>query len=197
MGDFATGGAERIMSVASIIGDAVGHYRKYADGKSAICFCVSIKHALKVTAAFLAAGYRAACVHGKMRVEERDAVLAGLATGQVQVVTSCDLIGEGLDVPTVECVILLKPTKSVALHLQQIGRGLRPAPGKERLTVLDHAGNCLRSGFVEDPRAWSLKGRGGRPPEGSPEPSRCPDCGALHRAARECPELWSRYPVAG
>jgi DNA repair protein RadD len=74
---------------------------------------------------------------------ERDRLIWGLATGEVEVLTSCDLISEGLDVPSVGAVILLRPTESLALAMQQIGRGMRPAEGKEHLCVLDHAGNCL------------------------------------------------------
>jgi DNA repair protein RadD len=74
---------------------------------------------------------------------ERDRLIQGLATGEIEILVSCDLISEGLDVPSVGAIILLRPTESLALAMQQIGRWMRPAEGKAHLCVLDHAGNCL------------------------------------------------------
>jgi superfamily II DNA or RNA helicase len=79
------------------------------------------------------------------------------ALGKLKVLTSCALIGEGVDVPSVGGCILLRPTASVALHLQMIGRCLRPQPGK-RAVVLDHVGNTLRLGHHLEPRDWTLDG---------------------------------------
>ena len=72
--------------------------------------------------------------------------------------TSCDLISEGLDVPNVSAVILLRPTKSLTLYLQQVGRGMRPAPGKAALVVLDHVGNVIEHGLPDQEPQWSLSG---------------------------------------
>lgn len=73
-------------------------------------------------------------------------------------VSSVGVISYGWDMPEVSCVILARPTTSVALHLQQIGRGARPAAGKNSLMVLDHAANTHRHGCYEDERQWSLNG---------------------------------------
>lgn len=88
-------------------------------------------------------------VCGTTPKDERDASIAGLADGTVEVLTSCALIDEGLDIPAVSCVILLRPTKSLVLHRQQIGRGMRPAPSKT-LIILDHVGNSIQHGFARD-----------------------------------------------
>ena len=98
-------------------------------------------------------------------------LIAGLADGSVEVLTSCDLISEGLDVPSVGAVILLRPTQPW-LCMQQIGRGMRPAPGKDALIVLDHVGNSLVHGLPETEIAWSLAGaeqRARRAPVGAAE----------------------------
>jgi len=87
-----------------------------------------------------------------------------------------------LDVPTVTAAILLRPTKSLALHLQQVGRALRPAPGKAKALILDHAGNTYRFGPADLERAWSLEGRAGKG-EAPPPLQRCFGCGALIPAA--------------
>jgi superfamily II DNA or RNA helicase len=175
------------MDRPALVGDAVEHYSKLAPGLPAIAFCVSVQHAQDVAAAFQAAGWQAVAVHGAMRPAERDAALDGLASGAVQVVCACDLISEGLDVPAVGAVILLRPTKSLALHLQQIGRGLRPAPGKHHLIVLDHAGNTLVHGFAETPRRWSLNGRPKRERSAAPAVRRCAHCGLVQSGRRSCP----------
>ena len=166
----------------SVTGDAIIEYRRRAPGQSAIAFCCTIEHAKDVAAAFRNAGYRSACVHGAMKSAERDALIGGLGDQSIEVLTSCDLISEGLDVPSVGAVILLRPTKSLVLCLQQIGRGMRPSPGKASLIVLDHAGNTLLHGLPEEDRAWSLDGAPKREVEATEEPPNwlCPNCECLN-----------------
>ena len=193
-GDYATGALSAAMERPKVVGDAVAHYAKHADGQPAILFSPSVAHAETMAAAFRAAGYRAAAASGSTPAAERDAAIAGLATGAVQVLCSCDLISEGLDVPAVGCVILMRPTKSLGLYLQQVGRGLRPAPGKSHLIVLDHAGNSLTHGMIEQPREWSLAGR--KRKAGAAEAKQCPSCYAVHAPARECPACGHSYAEA-
>jgi DNA repair protein RadD len=177
--------AERV-DQKTITGDAVEQYRKHADHQPAIVFCATVAHAEHVAAMFCEAGYRAASVDGSMAMGERDRRIAGLGTGEIEVLTSCDLISEGLDVPSVGAIILLRPTKSIVIHFQQIGRGMRPAPGKEHLIVLDHVGNIRRHGRPDEPRAWSLSGAEKKPGGQAPEKI-CPNCYCANRAnATEC-----------
>jgi DNA repair protein RadD len=157
-GDYVPGKLAKAMSRGNITGDAVEQYRLHADHKPAIAFCVLVKHAEEVAGQFREAGYRSQCVHGGTPKKERDALIAGLATGEVEVLTSCDLISEGLDVPAVGAVILLRPTKSPGLYMQQVGRGMRTAPGKDSLLVLDNVGNIRRHGPPDLERIWGLAG---------------------------------------
>jgi superfamily II DNA or RNA helicase len=157
-GDYDIGDLERAVGSGRIIGDAVEQYRRHADHQPAIAFCVSVAHAAAVAERFRDAGYRGVCVHGGTPTAERDAAIAGLADGSVEVLASCDLISEGLDVPVVGAVILLRPTKSLVLYMQQVGRGMRPAPGKSALIVLDHANNTLVHGLPDLERRWTLEG---------------------------------------
>ena len=90
-----------------------------------------------------------------MPMEERDEAISGLADGRTQVLCSVDVVSEGTDVPAVSAAILLRPTQSEALYLQQVGRILRPQPGKIAI-VLDHVGSTLKHGFVDDVRVWDL-----------------------------------------
>jgi hypothetical protein len=138
---------------------------------------------------FTQRGYRAAHVDGETDKDERRALIAALGTGALHVLCNCGLISEGLDMPGVHAAILLRPTKSLALYLQQVGRALRPAPDKPRALILDHAGNVLRHGLPDAPRAWSLAGRA-RGVAGDHELlRRCPECGAIIAlSAWHCPE---------
>jgi hypothetical protein len=134
-GDFATDEAEAVMDKPTVTGDAVEHYRRICDGVPMLVFCTSVAHAKHVAEQYSEAGYRAASVDGGMSDEDRKDRIQGLGTGKWQVITSCDLVGEGLDVPIVGAVQFLRPTASLGLFLQQLGRGLRPAPGKTCLAA--------------------------------------------------------------
>lgn len=193
-GDYAQGALASAMERPKVVGDAVAHYAKHAAGQPAILFSPSVAHAETMAEAFRAAGYRATAASGTTHAAERDAAIAGLATGAVQVLCSCDLISEGLDVPAVGCVILMRPTKSLGLYLQQVGRGLRPAPGKSHLIVLDHAGNSLTHGMIEQPRDWSLAGR--KKGVAAAEARQCPSCYAVHAPAPACPVCGHSYAEA-
>jgi DNA repair protein RadD len=197
-GDYSAAGLEALMTGNSrITGDAIDSYRRHADHQPAICFVVSVHHGEIVAAQFREAGYRAACVHGELAAAERDRLIAGLGNGDIEVLASCQLISEGLDVPAVGAVVLLRPTASLGLHLQQIGRGLRPAPGKAHLTVLDHVGNVLEHGRADDARAWTLDAGLARA-AGKREATvkRCHVCGAGNAlAARWCESCGTKFPV--
>jgi superfamily II DNA or RNA helicase len=186
-GDYAVGDLARRMSATFVLEDAVTEYRKHLAGRSAIAFCPTIAHSWMVAQTFRDHGINAQHLDGDTPAAERRDLIARFGAGQVDVITNCALLGEGLDVPSVAGVILLRPTKSLALHLQQIGRALRPAPGKARAIILDHAGNALRHGLPDLEHAWSLAGRPKK--TGTALVRRCPDCGAvIPISARECPE---------
>jgi DNA repair protein RadD len=186
-GDYALGDLARRMNADAVLDDALIEYCKHLTGRSAIASCVTIEHSRAVARYFRAAGVRAQHLDGDTPTAERRRLIAALASGEVQILTNCGLISEGLDIPSVGGVILLRPTKSLALHLQQIGRALRPAPGKARAVVLDHAGNCLRHGLPDLEHAWSLQGRPKKKSKALVR--RCPECSALIAiSAHECPE---------
>ncbi|KAA6184104.1 DEAD/DEAH box helicase [Thiohalocapsa marina] len=159
---------------------------------------VSVAHAEHVAETFRRAGYQAASIDGTLDPESRAARIADLGAGKLNVLTSCEIISEGTDIPIVGAAILLRPTQSLALYLQQGGRALRPFPGKERTIILDHVGNSARHGLLETPRDWALDApKRTRQTEGEPAaPVRqCDQCGAVHSPAPECPECGFIYPV--
>jgi DNA repair protein RadD len=192
MGDFDQREAEQ--RVGTIMGDCLGHYRKHLSGQTAIAFCCSVAHAEAVADLFQSAGIAAASIDGSMDAAQRRELLQDLSTGRIKVLTSCALIGEGVDVPSVGGCILLRPTASVALHLQMIGRCLRPQHGK-RAVVLDHVGNTLRLGHHMEQREWTLEGLKKRDREQAPSVKVCPQCFATSVSAaqmcRECGHVFA------
>jgi superfamily II DNA or RNA helicase len=187
MGDFIAKEAEH--RVGAIMGDCIKHYEKYLSGKTAIAFCCSIAHAEAVARMFVSAGIPAASIDGTMDGEQRRDLLQALSTGRIKVLTNCALIGEGLDVPSVGGCILLRPTASTSLHLQMIGRCLRPSAGKPAAIILDHVGNTLRLGHHLEDREWTLDGEKKKDREKAPSVKVCPVCfAAMASQARECME---------
>jgi len=154
--------SDEILRQGQAMGDAVSHYRRTIEPEhngTAIAFCCSVAHADALATAFNDQGIAAARLDGAMDRGERRRMINDLGAGVLKVITSCDIISEGTDIPSVTGAILLRPTDSLGLHLQQVGRVLRPAPGKRWAIVNDHVGNSLRHGLPTDQREWSLEGR--------------------------------------
>ena len=192
MGDYDKKELGAVMGASVLVGDAVAHYQRLVPGQLAIAFCVSVKHAEAVAAQFRAAGIPSQSIDGRMSPAERKAMLAAFERGEILVLTSCDLISEGLDVPSVGAAILLRPTKSLPLAIQQMGRALRISPGKSHATILDHANLTMMHGLPDDDRTWSLDGikkRKKKDGDSGPAVKQCPSCFAMCRVTcRECPQ---------
>ena len=197
-GDYRASDLAEAMDNPTITGNAVEHYRRICPGVPAIAFCASIEHSKHVAAEFSAAGFRAASIDGHMPDIERKALIQALGDGQIQVLTSCDIVSEGTDIPVVGAAILLRPTKSESLFLQQVGRALRTSPGKEFAIVLDHAGNVLRHGMPDEAREWNLADgvvKRKRDAALGPAVAQCPKCYAMHRPTPMCPSCGFVYKI--
>lgn len=200
-GDYDQRQIEAIVDNTQITGDAVEYYTKICPGVPCVVFCVSVKHAEHVAEKFMSAGYRAQTVDGTMEDGQRRRLISGLSNGNVQVLTSCDLISEGTDVPSIQCAILLRPTQSTGLFLQQIGRGLRPAPGKTKCIILDHVGNVMTHGMPDEDRDWTLEGEEKRSKKKRKDQElnirvkQCPACFAMHKPLPACPICGHAYEV--
>ena len=203
MGEYIASELSEVMSKSRVVGDAVEHYTRHAAGRPAIAFCVSVKHATAVAEQFRKGGYTSVSIDGSLDGSLRRTIVRDFTAGRINVLTSCDLISEGFDVPRVEVGLLLRPTKSTGLYLQQCGRVLRPFPGKERALILDHAGNTLKHGLPTAHREWSLAGRvvDGCGKAGDREVSSVRVCGRCFAAnastRRECGECGELFEVKG
>ncbi len=193
-GDYVRSALEEAVAKPSVTGSAVKEYTTHAPGRPCVVFCVSVSHAEQVAAEFQLQGYRAVSVDGKTDLEERNRMIQGLADGSVQVLCSCDIISEGTDVPAIEVGISLRPTKSLSLYIQQMGRVLRRHEGKTRALLLDHAGNCHRHGLITAHRDWSLEA--GTDKKRTPSEIRqCGKCYAVFESSGTvCPECGTVPP---
>lgn len=189
-GDYQRGALAKAMDKPQIVGDAIGHYQKLCHGKRAVAFAAGVGNSRNIAAQFVAAGIPAEHVDGSMASELRDAAVERFRRGETLVLSNADLFGEGFDVPAIEAAILLRPTKSLSLHLQQVGRALRPSEGKTEAIILDHAGNSLVHGLPDDDREWSLADREKKKrAEKSEVPVRqCEECYFVYRPAPKCPQ---------
>jgi superfamily II DNA or RNA helicase len=185
-GDYAIDQAADAMTRPTVTGDAIKHYRTLAGDQQAIAFCCSINHAVSVRDSFATAGINSELLLGN--TSDRDAVVGRFATGETRILVTVDVVSEGFDIPAAGCAILLRPTQSLGLYLQQVGRVLRTAPGKKHAIILDHVGNVTRHGWPDDVRPWSLE-HGAPKQNGQSAPSvrTCPECFAAFKPAPICP----------
>ena len=187
MGDFDKKELDEEIERSGIIGDVVSHYNKYLSGKKAIVFCTKVAHSIDVCDRFKAAGISAAHLDGRLDKQTRASIISDFKEGKIRVLTNCSLISEGFDVPDTDGVIMLRPTLSLALHLQMVGRGLRVSD--HPTIILDHVGNYKRHGMPDDERVWTLKGRTKRQKkEAEISVTVCEKCFAVYSSdKRECP----------
>ena len=200
-GDYARDDTEKAMDRPQLTGDAIAHWTRFAQGLRSVAFAVTVAHSHHIAAQFNAAGIPAAHLDGGTDKSERQRVIQDYADGKILLLSNVDLFGEGFDLSaiaqrdvTIDCVLQMRPTQSLALHLQQVGRALRPQPGKVAI-MLDHAGNTHRHGLPDDDREWSLagqerKGRGKADNDNEPPPPiTCGGCfGQIRRPApHACP----------
>lgn len=155
-GDYIPSEVEGRVNKPSITGDAIAHYKRNADGKPALVFCVSVQHATDVAHEFRQAGYSFVMLKGGMDRQLRKQALADFKRGAIQGITAVDIFSEGLNCPGVHVGIFLRPTQSLGLWIQQTGRILRPCEGKEFAWIHDHAGNTQKFGLPTQDYQWSL-----------------------------------------
>ncbi|CAK0775687.1 DEAD/DEAH box helicase [Gammaproteobacteria bacterium] len=190
-GDYVPGELAKVMDKTPLTGNAVEHYRRHCDGAPAIAFAVTVAHAAHVADQFKTAGYQAAMLSGSTPDKLRGRLIRDLGRGELNVLTSCDTVSEGTDIPVVAAAILLRPTESVGLAMQQMGRSLRIYPGKDRAIILDHAGNTLKHGLPTQEREWSLSGGHRKSKQAVSESpvKQCPGCGLMVAiSVASCPE---------
>jgi len=159
MGDYEKKALSKKMNTPKLVGDVVGNWGRIAGGLQTMVFAVDVKHSKALVMEFERHGISAEHLDAYCDDETREATLNRFRNGDTRVICNVGLYTEGTDIPEIQCIDLARPTKSIGLHLQMVGRGARPYPGKEKFIVIDHGGNIERLGFYEDEIEWGLKGK--------------------------------------
>jgi len=157
-GEFDVRSAESRLLQSKVYGDVIHYYRKYGRGMQAVCYCTTVRHSEQMAKQFCEAGIEAAHIDGRMKKEERARIVEAFRRGALDILCNVDLISEGFDVPDCGCVIMLRPTQSLTLYIQQAMRCMRYREGK-RAVILDHVGNYARHGMPDEDREWTLEGK--------------------------------------
>jgi DNA repair protein RadD len=170
-GDYAPGSAAKAATARTITADAVQEWLDKAGGRQTIVFTCTVDHARQVQQQYLSAGIRAEVITGGSK--DRHELLPAFERKEFPVLINCEIAIEGIDIPSCECVQILRPTNSIRIYDQMIGRLLRPSG--RRGVILDHAHTWERLGYPFAGRTWSLDGV--EMPES--ELRVCPVCGAV------------------
>ena len=182
-GDYSEPGIEEANRDRDVwTGGALRFWQRHGEGRQTIVYAVSVKHALNLADVFRDAGIPAGVLVANTPDAERSDMLRRFRTGDLRALVNVAVATEGFDLPDAACVLLTRPTMSLALYLQMVGRGLRPKPDSGDCIVLDLAGNSLRHGLPDRDREWSLLARG-EPPPGDAPLIRCDRCEALSAAS--------------
>lgn len=197
-GEYIASEIAQRLDTPAIRGDVIESYRRRAGGQSAIVYCASRSHSESTAQAFRDAGIPAAHIDGETPPRERSAAVDAFRSGRLKILSNVDLISEGFDVPDCSCAILLRPTKSLTLYIQQSMRCMRYRPGK-RAVILDHVGNYARFGLPDAERTWTLEpAKQSNRVQAEPAPHMCPYCFGTFRAytaEHACPYCRSVIPV--
>lgn len=199
-GDYTSDSMDKAIGT-TIFGDVVKHYQKLIDGQRTIVYAHSIEYSKMFAEQFNEAGIPAAHIDGTTNKSDRKKIINDFRNGAITVLCNVDLIGEGFDVPDCTAVMLLRPTESLSLHIQQSMRPMRYKPGKVA-TIIDHVGNVYIHGHPDLERQWTLEAKQKRsgvdpypiwvcpqcsftlPKSEMENKHKCPECGYVEEIAR-------------
>lgn len=204
-GDYVRAQLEGKMNTQRLVGDVVADWRRRADGRLTFCFASGVQHSVHLRNQFRRHGISAEHIDSKnVSQAERDEIMSRFKRGDITVLCNYGIATTGVDVPEASCVISCRPTKSFSLWRQMCGRGLRPAPGKTDLIVLDHSGAVFAHGFPDEDVEWVLsttenihdriKKKREAEARVEREPYSCPSCAAVYKGP-ECPECGHKKQI--
>lgn len=197
-GDYATSELEKLMTERAIYGDVIKTYQQFAAGERAIAYCVSVKHARETASAFNSVGIRAEAISAGTEARRRNEIMDDFRNGRITVLCNVGIISEGVSIDEVTCCMLLRPTQSVALGIQQMMRCMRYLPGKTA-KIIDFVGNFTRVGLPDERREWSLTKalpkRRQLNEDGDYYIRSCPQCFLTFKTAPVCPYCGAQYPL--
>jgi superfamily II DNA or RNA helicase len=195
LGDYVKDQLADAMDKPKLIGDIVTHWHRLAGGRKTVVFASGVQHSVHIRDEFRKSGASCEHIDGSTPKDERDDILKNLEAGAIDIVTNCGVLTEGWDMPDIGCEVLARPTRSLGLYRQMVGRAIRSAPGKTDAIIIDHSGATHRHGFAEDPVVWTLdtdtRAENERHKDRSESDIRsrlvdCSQCGALRTGGQPC-----------
>lgn len=201
MGDYNQKVLGKRVNKPKLVGDILENWLKIAQDRPTVIFATNVKHSIKIKEVFRSKGIAIEHVDARTPTEERVDILRRFKAGDIKVVTNCNVFSEGADFPWASCVVIAKPTKSLARYIQMAGRGLRPYEGKDDCSLIDHAGVIQRHGFLEEEVEWSLDGQDKAwvKPErkSSKKLVMCKACGLVFEGSNTCPDCGTAVRTFG
>jgi DNA repair protein RadD len=202
-GEWEEAGLARAMDQPKLVGDIVTTWLTKGENRQTIAFAVNVNHSKHIVEEFCKAGIKAAHVDGYENQFERQKTIEAFRSGELKLICNVGILDKGFDVPEASCLVMARPIRSsLMLHIQQIGRVLRPAPGKVNAIILDHAGNLMRHGFPTDPLPAELDdGKKKTKEEKKQErkesqPKKCPRCTSImEKGKKACPKCGFEMPI--
>jgi superfamily II DNA or RNA helicase len=198
-GDYKRSEVTEIMEESVIYGETIKNYKELANNKKTIVYCASIEASKHTVSEFNKNGFTAYHLDAKTPKSEREQVVQDFRDNKIKILSNVDLFGEGFDVPDCECVILLRPTKSLSLYIQQSMRSMRYKEGKEAI-IIDHVGNCYEHGLPNLEHPWSLEDwKKQKKSEIEEKIKECPQCFAVIEPSvsicPNCGHIFSKIPI--
>lgn len=202
MGDYVVKQLDKKMNKTKLNGDIVENWLKHGENRQTLVFCVNVKHSIAVRDEFIKYGIRAEHLDARSSDNDRDDVFRRMEDGDTKVICNVGLYQEGLDIPSVSCVVMARPTKSMGLYRQCCGRGLRVAPDKLDCLIFDHGGVIEEHGFLEDDILWNLNGKEiawKKAPKADSEPRlcKCRVCHEIFSGTKICPKCGTELKSFG
>jgi superfamily II DNA or RNA helicase len=199
-GEYNNGQLTEIMCQNAIYGDVLRYYSKLSEGRQAIAYCTSIKHSNKTADIFNKNGIPAISIDGSMSQKERNEKMDMFRNGKVQILCNCNLISEGVTLPNASVALLLRPTMSLPLFIQQACRVLTPVKGKKAV-IIDYVNNVQKHGLPTEAHKWSLTQSIEKSKEfnenGTLNIRQCENCFRCFKTAPKCPYCGYEYKVKG
>lgn len=197
-GDFNNKQLGETMGTKKIYGDVLKYYNKLAKDKQAIAYCVNIQHSQEVCEMFNDNGILARHMDSHTPEKERESILSDFKNGKFKILCNCNLISEGITLPSAEAGLLLRPTLSLTLYIQQAMRCLTPNKDKKAI-IIDYVNNIERHGLPTQDREWSLdtkvKEYCNENDDGTLKLRICQECFSTFETAPVCPFCGAEYEI--
>lgn len=195
-GDFNNQQLGEKMSSKRIYGDIIKYYNKLGENEQAIAYCVNINHSKEVCEMFNSKGISARHMDSKTPYEEREEIMQAFKDKEFKILCNCNLISEGITLPNARICLMLRPTCSLPLYIQQACRVLNPIEGKKAI-IIDYVNNVQRHGLPTADRQWSLtkkvKEYSNENEDGTFKIRVCKECFSTFETAPVCPFCGAVY----